>query len=86
MKKYTDFNEFMAALTRLAKRQVNHYYTDFTDYDIPRLEKLNAAFVLSISSKRKSKKILSWFPTFATAILFIILAIYTPPFYPLQIS
>ena len=49
MKKYKDFNEFMAALTKLAKKQVNHYYTDFTDYDIPRLEKLNA-------SKEKSEK------------------------------
>lgn len=49
MKKYKDFNEFMAALEKLAKKQVNHYYTDFTDYDIPRLEKLNA-------SKEKSEK------------------------------
>lgn len=42
-KHYNNFNDFMAALDTLAKKQVKHYINDWIDYDIPRLNKLNAS-------------------------------------------
>lgn len=50
-KHYKTFDEIMATLDRLVKRQVKHYLTDWTDYDIPRLnESLK-------SSDRSDKKL-----------------------------
>ena len=43
MKKYKDFNEFMAALSGLVNKYVRHYKTDFTEYDIPRLKESDAS-------------------------------------------
>lgn len=44
MKKYYNtFDELMQQLETIAKKQVKHYFTDFTDYDIPNLKKYNAS-------------------------------------------
>ena len=49
-KHYKAFDEIMATLDRLVKRQVKHYLTDWTDYDIPRLNESMA------STDRSDKK------------------------------
>ncbi len=48
-KHYKTFDEIMTTLDRLVKRQVKHYLTDWTDYDIPRLNE-------SMASTDKSDK------------------------------
>lgn len=50
-KHYKTFDEIMATLDRLVKRQVKHYLTDWTDYDIPRLNESMA------STDRSDKKL-----------------------------
>lgn len=43
MKKYNNFNDFMAALENLVKKFVHHYQSDFYDYDIVKLQENNAS-------------------------------------------
>lgn len=50
-KHYKDFNELMTTLDKIVRKYTKHYLTDWTDYDIPRLnESLK-------SSDRSDKKL-----------------------------
>lgn len=44
MKKfYKDFSELMTQLDSMARKKVKHYFTDWTEYDIPNLKKYMAS-------------------------------------------
>lgn len=43
MKKYKDFNDFIQALENIVNKFVNHYKSDFYDYDITKLQENNAS-------------------------------------------
>ena len=42
-KHYKDINELKAMIETLVKKTVNHYFSDWTDYDRPKLEKCIAS-------------------------------------------
>lgn len=42
-KHYNNFNELLKALDTLAHKHVKHYISDWMEYDVPRLNKLNAS-------------------------------------------
>ena len=42
-KHYQDINELKAMLENIINKQVKHYKTDWTDYDLPKLEKCIAS-------------------------------------------